>query len=703
MTSPRPDTPTLSRRSQRLGLALVWLAAFAVFAWTAYPTITWWDSSSYSLAAMTLGVTPPPGSLLLTLIGWAASRLPTGLPPAHLLNLLAGALAATTVTLVLAVAFQLLREPGDGGNARGKRVPVVAVAGAAAGALTFAFSATLWQYAVQFTPYVLSSVFTGLLLWTLLRWWDCAADENAWRWLLLLGLLFGLDYSVHRTNALLMPGALVWILIRQPRALRSARAWIVGAGGLLAGAALQLLIIPLAASHPALNIGNPTTWSRFYDYESLAQFAGGPWLVQFYPRHAALWSVQAMDFVRAFRANFLWLDGPWGILGTLPALLGVAGWLALWRRDRRLAMAFAALLVLHAILTVAYFNIPAHFFRSFDRHYLPVFVTWAVLVACGAGEVVGRLRELSRRSQWRAVQWAGALLALVPLSQLAHNWKVDDGARRTCTEDFATNLLSGLPPRAILFTAGDNDTWPPMYVQTVGHVRPDVQIVNLSLTNTNWYMDEIVRNDPSFPLPRGEARPQGVQPWTDTTVAIPVTGTATQLGLPEGLAVPRSIAVDVAPTFAGKYVLPQDLVLLQILKNDQWRRPLCFATTMGKPGLAGLGPYGRLDGLFWRVVPHADPPADLAILRRNLLETYVYRGYADPSVPLDEVSQAVGVNSYLPLVTLLRAEYAAGEGDQCRRSREAMLRALPLSRLRPDAKLRQEIEAACASPGATQP
>ena len=351
MTSPGFSAPTPPRKRAWLA-ALVWLASAVVFALTAYPTITWWESSSYSLAAATLGITPPPGSLLLTLVGWVITRIPAGLPPARVLNLLAGALAATTVAVVFAVALRLLRQTGDGANTRGTHVSVWAAAGAALGALTFAFSTTLWQYAVQFTPYVLTSVFAGLLLWTLLRWWESANDPQSWRWLLLLGLLFGLDYSVHRTNALLLPGALAWILIRQPRTLGSARAWIAGAGGLLAGLALQLLILPLAARHPALNIGDPSTWSRFYDYESLAQFGGG-FLVQFYPRHAALWSVQAMDLIRAFGANFFWLSGRWGILGPLPALLGALGGLGIWRRDRRLGVAFAVLLLLQSGSPVA--------------------------------------------------------------------------------------------------------------------------------------------------------------------------------------------------------------------------------------------------------------------------------------------------------------------------------------------------------------
>ena len=76
MTSSSSDRQTPLPRRRRVVLTLVWFGAFAVFAWTAYPTITWWDSSSFSLAAATLGVTPPPGSLLLTLLGWTITRIP---------------------------------------------------------------------------------------------------------------------------------------------------------------------------------------------------------------------------------------------------------------------------------------------------------------------------------------------------------------------------------------------------------------------------------------------------------------------------------------------------------------------------------------------------------------------------------------------------------------------------------------------------
>jgi hypothetical protein len=685
------------RQGKGVAPALVWFVAFAIFARTAYPTITWWDSSPYSLAAVTLGITTPPGSFLLTVVGWMLTRLPTGLPPAHLLNLVASALAAVTVTLVFCIARRLLRcagnvdDTGPGGS-RG-----TAAGEGAAGGGVVVFLGTPWQYAVQFTPYVLTSVFTSLILWAMLHWWESADRPESWRWLLFLGLLFGLDFSVHRTNALLLPGVLAWILLRHPRTLRSARAWISGASGMVVGLAFQLSIIPIAARNPPLNAGDPSTWSRFYDYVSLGQYGGG-WLVQFSPRHAPLWSVQVMDFIRGFGANFLWLTGRAGMLGLLPVLFGVLGLVRLWQRNHRLAIAFAALLFLHATVTVAYFNIPEHFFRSFYRHYLPVFVTCAVLIAYGMGESLVRLRNLNWRGAWRAADLSGVLLAVVPLSQLIRNWTAVDGSHRTFTEDYATNALNGLPQNAILFTVGDNDTWPLLYMQVAGHVRSDVRIVNLSLANTAWYVDEIVRSDRSFPLPPGEASHLSVTPWTDTTLQIPVVGSSADFGLPEGLVLPDSIPVLATPTTAGKYVLPQDLVLLHILVTNGWRRPLCFSTSVGEQG-PWLRRYRRLDGLFWRVVPHADPPVNRAILRKNLVETYTYRAYAQPNIPLDEQSRAIGLSYYPPFMTLAEAAYVHGERDRCREARDELLRVLPLSRLQPDSTLRRAIERLCEPPG----
>ncbi len=300
-------------KSRLLGL-FVCLAAFGVYAATAYRTINWWDASEYSLVAVSLGIAHPPGSLLLTLLGWLFLRVPLGISAAHQLSLLAGVLAASTVYLTFVMATMLVRRTQQRDPMGNPSESVIPLAAAAVASLSFAFSPTLWLYAVQFTPYVLSGLFSALLLFTLIGWWQHADDARGWLWLLAFALLLGLDYSVHRTNALLVPGAVAWVIMRKPSTLRSGKVWAVSIGGLLAGLSVQLLLIPISRAHPLFDFGRTDSWPGFYDYESLQRLGGG-FLVKFYPRNAPLWTVQAMDFARAFGANFGWWSGPWRIVG----------------------------------------------------------------------------------------------------------------------------------------------------------------------------------------------------------------------------------------------------------------------------------------------------------------------------------------------------------------------------------------------------
>ena len=371
----------------------------AVFWRTAYPTITWWDSSSYSLAAVTLGVTSSPGSLLLTLVGWSVTRLPIPLSEAHTLNLVAGVLGAATCALVLVVAVRI--HGMWSASATAATWPVLA--GAGTGALAFAFSVTLWEHAIKFTPYVLTVVFTGLILLTLVRWWESADRPESWRWIALLTFLFGFDFSVHRTNALLIPGALAWILVRRPRTLADSRSWFAAIGGMVAGLSFQLLVMPISSiTTSPLNMFQPDTWSRFWDYVSLAQ-TGGNFQLTLWPRKSPFWSNQVADVLQVFGANVLHHRSSLGIAGWLPGLTGLIGLAWLWRRAPRFALAFSILFLLQLSATVLYFNIPADFFRSLDRHYLPVLTTFAVAIAVGAGAVMLRLADIWKRRP--AVAW----------------------------------------------------------------------------------------------------------------------------------------------------------------------------------------------------------------------------------------------------------------------------------------------------------
>jgi hypothetical protein len=583
--------------------------------------------------------------LVLTLLGWSVAKVSSAASTAHALNLCAGILAALTVTFVYQIALRLVR--ASRGQSSDVQPNGVITIGAALGALAFAFANTTWEYAVMFTPYILSALFTTLILATMIRWWEHADQPNAWHLLVLLAFLFGIDFSVHRTNALLLPGSLCWILIRHRQTLTEWRTWLGGACGLIAGLVVQLLIIPIAAfGRSPLTFNDPSDWSRFWDYRTLRQL-GGSFLLQLFPRKADVWSVQLADMARVIGENFFHRSGSLGALGLLPGVAAIVGAIALWRANRRLAVAFWLVLSLQAMTTVLYFNIPANYFRAFDRHYLPLCVTIAVLGAYGLAVVAEWMtRAIGERKQLVAVSpvVCAVLLCALPISQLASNWHARDASRRYFAHDWAVNTLQALPRDAIYFTVGDNDTFPAMYVQAVEGVRRDVTIINLSVAAQPGYAERIRRRDPSFPL--------------DATVA----------------------PIDVArqSIAAGK-------------------RTVVYAVTTANSGTEWPRQYARFEGLHWRIVPESDTSADIAVARANLLEKSQYRGFADSTVAIDPATRIMAYQYYAAGATLFAIERARGDIMGCRSDRNALFKALPPDHVRISVEYRATLESACES------
>lgn len=657
------------------------IIAIGVYWRTAFPSITWWDSTSYSLAAATLGVSSAPGSLLLMLIGWPIAHLPLGTSPAYRLNLLAGVLAATAALIVYFAALQVNRM-GSADDQHSSNANAARRIGAGAGALTFAFGSTTWEHAVMFTPYILTAVFTAALLYVLFRWWAECTQYDSWKWLALLGLLFGLDFSVHRTNALLIPGALVFVLLRSPRAFASARNIVGGAIGLFAGLSVQLLVIPIARTTSSdLNFGNPRDFSRFMEYVSLSQ-SGGNFFVKIYPRNSDVWSVQVPHFFSALADNTLHWNGNSGIAGVLPALAALVGLTAIARSNLRLGVALICLLVMQAAMTVIFFNIPADYFRSLDRHYLPVMVTIGVCTACGLGAIGQWIGNLQFK-RGAPVLASSMLLLAVPAAQLVDNWKTRDASNRYFAHDYALNALNGLPPNAILFTVGDNDTYPLMYMQGAEHVRHDVRIVNLSVIQYKDYPDQRLAHDPTFPITVLSAQRNVVveKPWTDTLLTMPFAGDNAQFGLPRDTTTLSSAQFVVKPAWGDKMTLG-DITFLDIVRTNAWKRPLTFSLTGSRSAMSWLEPYGRLEGMYWRIVPLMHPSANGAALRKNLLNTYSYRGYADSSVVLDPVAAQLGFLYYEPFTELITIERSRGDAAACRIAADKS-KLLPFSRLFP--------------------
>ncbi len=675
--------------------AITGAAAVAVYWLTSYPNIAWWSTAGLATAANCLGVLSAPGALIPTILGWIVIKLPIGLSAIRSLNFFAGLIGAVQVVLVGHVAMYLLSGEKLGSSRLRRGSGPVVFGAIMLTCLGFAWGDTLWRYATMYTEYVFTPLMTVLIVWSMLRWWEDADEPGADRWLFASTLLFGLDVSVHRTNLLLLPGILVWLALRRPKVFASIRSWVAGWAGLALGLAFHLLIIPMAGLGPYMNMTNPSNLSRFWDYVSLKQ-SGGGFLINLYPRNGNWWDDQVMDWVRGFAANFAGGDTWLLAAGWLALALGLLGLIMLFLRRPKLGAGMLVLFLLSSAGAILYFNVPADYFRSMWRHYLPSMILFAIFMAYGAGSLMAWVTRLKRPFSDTLGIVLVVLIMILPVQQFARNYRSHDNSQNYIAIDWARNLLMYLPPKAILFTQGDNDTFPLWYLQQVQDERRDVTVLNLSLLNTGWYVDQMKTYDPSLPITLTSDSLEQIIRWSDSSIVIPAGDAA--LRYPELAAdtIPDSIVLHVAPTIAGKFLMNQDRVLLDILQHNEWYRPIFFSGSTSLGNMAYLQPHVRMDGLVQQFLPVDNPPEDRALMTKNLMENYSYRSFNDPAVPLSRTDLTMGPSYYRAFLTLVYADYQAadtsGAAAVCARMKEV----LPVERLHPPENLERAIEAYCA-------
>ena len=371
----------------------------------------------------------------------------------------------------------------------------------------------------------------------------------------------------------------------------------------------------------------------------------------------------------------------------LPLIFGILGLIYQVKRRERDAFIVGLLFVFTGIAIALYLNQPPIEPRERDYTFAGSFYAFAIWIGLGVIGLSELLKKVLQPDMPRAAL-ATVVCLSAPVIMLAEGWDDHDRSDRYHSVDSAKNLLSSCAPNAILFTNGDNDTFPLWYAQEVEGFRTDVRVAVLSYLNTDWYVDQMKRRSyQSDPLPisletenyrQGTndylpfvERPQ-VKAGMDLKQYIslvkqnhPALQVAAQNAKPF-LSFPTKkfyLGVDKAAVIKHKAV-PQDrqaqivdqlfwdigknaiekkhLVILDILATNNWERPVYFSTTVSSADYLNLQPYFQLEGLAYRIVPVKNPdPNEEGFIEKplmydNMMNKFSWRNLDDPTIFYDD-------------------------------------------------------------------
>ena len=363
----------------------------------------------------------------------------------------------------------------------------------------------------------------------------------------------------------------------------------------------------------------------------------------------------------------------------LPLLLGIFGILFLIYGGKEGIHVFwitTLLFVLTGLAIVIYLNQTPYQPRERDYAYVGSFYAFSIWIGLG---VLGIIKAIDKYLPKTVSAVIVTICCLgIPALMGQQNWDDHDRSGRYTARDFGGNYLSSCKPNAIIFTNGDNDTFPLWYNQEVEGNRTDIRVCNLSYLQTDWYINQMKRGSyKSAPLPISWEQKDYVAGtnevlWVEDLLKKPLdvktafdfvrdpdpaTKQKGESFIPtKQLYLPINAQEVIASgTLAGERageIIPQidfnlnrrltksELMIIELLKENKWKRPIYFAVTVGDDYYLGLNDHFELTGMAYQILPVGAKGAGAQVntdeMFDNMMHKFRYGGIDNPKVYLDE-------------------------------------------------------------------
>ena len=420
----------------------------------------------------------------------------------------------------------------------------------------------------------------------------------------------------------------------------------------------------------------------------------------------------------------------------LPLILGLIGFF--WQVQKRVKTANGGyadegvkqfwvvffLFFMTGLAIVVYLNQTPMQPRERDYAYAGSFYAFAIWIGLGVAAVADLLKQYVLKNRATASAIVSSLCVLVPLQMASQTWDDHDRSGRYTCRDFGQNYLQSLPQQGnpIIFTNGDNDTFPLWYCQETEGIRTDARVCNLSYLQTDWYIDQMKRpayDSPAVPIswsrlqyvsgtregvavrpgvleqvigyykddPEAMREALGENPYELKNIIekwilnddeemqmIPTDSIVMTI---DKEAVRRSgmmIADDSIPdvmhiSLKGKRaVYKSELMIYEMLCRTNWERPLYIACTVGSDNYGSLGDNLVSEGLAERITPfntaESGRTIDTKRMYDNVMNKYRYGGIDNPEIYLDETVTRMCLTHRRMFATLAMALMREGDKDK---------------------------------------